>query len=302
VTQLFAPKESHLILGGKQRSPRAGLGENPAAGVTVDYFLAEPGDSTEVTLEVLENDKVIRTYSSKEVKGFKSWPGGPGKPEALPAKAGYNRFTWDFRRDGLPAVDKVFVYGSYEGTLVAPGTYTLRLTQGETVANMPAKVLSNPTIKASPAAYAEQQSVLGQISDAITDLHDSVTKLRSAKSQLAAHKKLLAEKPAAEKVLVLADTLMAHIDAWEQDLVQPEQKTFQDVINFHNRLNAELMELKDYVDGPHPTVTAGAKTRLADLMAQWRPLAARREAILSTELVAYDKAFKTLGLGAVILD
>ena len=163
-------------------------------------------------------------------------------------------------------------------------------------------MLANPAIKASPAAYAEQQSVLAQISGAITDLHESVTKLRSAKTQLAAHKKLLAGKPAAEKVIVLADTMIAHIDAWEQELVQPDQKTFQDVINFHNRLNAELMELKDYVDGPHPTVTAGAKARLADLMAVWRPLAARRQAIIGTELAAYDKAFKALGLGAVILD
>lgn len=300
--EMVTPKESHLILGGKQRSAAAGLGENPAAGVTVDYYLQEPGDSSDVTLEVLENGKVIRTYSSKEVKGFKAWPGGPGKPEVLPAKAGFNRFTWDFRRDGLPAVDKVFVYGSYDGTLVAPGTYTLRLKQGEVVTETTAKVLANPTIKASAADYAEQQSILAQVCEAITDLHDSVNKLRSAKDQLSAHKKLLAEKPAAKDVIVLADTLIAHIDAWERELVQPDQKTFQDVINFHNRLNAELMELKDYVDGPHPTVTAGAKARLADLTGEWSPLVVRREAILGAEMTAYDKAFKALGLGAVILD
>jgi hypothetical protein len=300
--EMVTPKESYLILGGKQRSAAAGLGENPAAGVTVDYYLQEPGDSSDVTLEVLENGKVIRTYSSKEVKGFKPWPGGPGKPEVLPAKAGFNRFTWDFRRDGLPAVDKVFVYGSYDGTLVAPGTYTLRLKQGEVVTETTAKVLANPTIKASAADYAEQQSILAQVCEAITDLHDSVNKLRSAKDQLSAHKKLLAEKPAAKDVIVLADTLITHINAWERELVQPDQKTFQDVINFHNRLNAELMELKDYVDGPHPTVTAGAKARLADLMGEWNPLVVRREAILGAEMMAYDKAFKALGLGAVILD
>ena len=302
VAEVFAPKESHLILGGKQRSSGSGIGENPAAGVTIDYFLPVPGDSAEVTLEVLENNEVIRTYSSTEKEGFSSWPGGPGKPETLPAQAGYNRFTWDFRREGLPAVDKVFVYGSYEGTLVAPGSYTLRLRQGDTVSKTTAEVLANPAIEATRAAYAEQQQVLAEISGTITDLHDSVTKLRSAKSQLGAHKKLLADKPAASEVIVLADTLIAHIDAWERELVQPDQKTFQDVINFHNRLNAELMQLKGYVDGPHPTVTAGAKARLADLLAEWRPLAARREAIIGTELAAYDRAFKALNLGAVILD
>ncbi|MFT5017960.1 MAG: hypothetical protein ACI9G6_002743, partial [Limisphaerales bacterium] len=58
----------------------------------------------------------------------------------------------------------------------------------------------------------------------------------------------------------------------------------------------------DYVDGPHPTVTAGAKARLADLTGEWSPLVVRREAILGAEMTAYDKAFKALGLGAVILD
>jgi len=299
--EVFAPKESHLILGGKER-PAGSLGQNPAAGVTVDYYLKVPGDSTEVVLEVLEGDKVIRTYSSKEVKGFRSWPGGPGKPEALPAKAGFNRFTWNFRRETLPAVDKVFVYGDYSGTLAGPGRYTLRLTQGEAVSETTAKVLANPAIKAASAAYAGQQRALTQITDAITDLHESVTRLRSAKEQLMVHKKLLANKPSAKDVIIMADTLIAHIDAWEQELVQPDQKTFQDVINFHNRLNAELMELKDYVDGPHPTVTAGAKARLADLMSKWKPLAARREVILGEEMTAYDVAFKALGLGAVILD
>ena len=64
---------------------------------------------------------------------------------------GYNRFTWDFRKETLPAVDKVFVYGNYSGSSVAPGNYTLRLTlenggQSETEVT----ILPNPNVQSTP--------------------------------------------------------------------------------------------------------------------------------------------------------
>ena len=71
-------------------------------------------------------EHVIRTYTSEKQEGFKSWPGGPQKPEVLPVAKGVNRFTWDFRKEGLPAVDGVFAFGDYRGGFVSPGDYALR--------------------------------------------------------------------------------------------------------------------------------------------------------------------------------
>jgi photosystem II stability/assembly factor-like uncharacterized protein len=299
---LVKPKNTYLLFGGSTDKPVPGLGQNPKQGVTIDYYLGQRLDSMELSLEVLQNNEVIRTYSSKKAKKFSSWPGGPSKPEVLPAKKGYNRFTWDFRKESLPAVDKVFVYGSYEGSRVAPGTYSLRLTLDEAVSETTVNILPNPKVEATTAEYMEQQQVLGQIASTITEIHEAVSQMRSAKGQLTAYEKLLKDNVAAEELVAKGKELLERINTWEENLIQPKQKTFQDVINFHNQLNAEFMELREYVDAAEPKVTQGAKERMADLLGQWSTFEKEKNDIVATEMNAYNSLYKSLKLPAIIMD
>ncbi|NNK75202.1 MAG: glycosyl hydrolase, partial [Maribacter sp.] len=300
--KIFKPKDTYRIFGGSTDKPVPGLGQNPKSGVTFDYYLDKNADSLDLKLEVLLNGKPIRTITNKKPKDFKSWPGGPSKPQVLPSKKGYNRFTWNFRKESLPAVDKVFVYGSYAGARVGPGTYGLRLTLDSLTSETQVTVLPNPKVDASMDEYVEQQSVLDQIEGAIKNIHESVTAMRSAKSQLKGYAKLLKENEKAQDLLKHGKALIARIDTWEQNLIQPNQKTFQDVINFNNQLNAEFMELKSYVDAAEPKVTQGAKDRLNDLMADWKTYENERNAIVDKEMQEYNQMFKSLELPAVILE
>ena len=300
--KIVQPKPSYRIFGGSQDKPIPGLGSNPKSGVTIDYYLPKKLDSTELKLEIVQNGKVVRTYTNQKPKGFKSWPGGPPKPQVIPSKKGYNRFTWDFRKEAIPAIDNVFVFGNYAGSTVAPGTFTLRLSsEGETVETT-AKVLANPKIKASEADYASQQSVLNQIENALKKMHESVNQMRSAKAQLNSYKKLLKNNEVAKELLSKGDSLLKRITTWEEHLIQPKQKTFQDVINFHNQLNADFMHLKGFVDVADPKVTEGAKERLRDLLAAWNTYTTEKNAIVNTEMDAYNQLYSTLKLPAIILN
>ena len=298
---IFKPKETYLLFGGSSDKPVPGLGQNPKQGVTFDYYLNEDSDSLNLELQVLQNGKVIRTLTNKNQKDFKSWPGGPSKPAVLPSKKGYNRFTWDFRKETLPAVDKVFVYGNYSGSHVAPGNYVLRLSLEDNVAETEVNILPNPKIKASKSDFDEQQSVLDQIENTIKDIHESVTKMRSAKKQLKTYEELLEENEIAADLLEKGKQLIKRIDDWEQNLIQPNQKTFQDVINYNNQLNAQLMHLKGFVDSSDPRVTQGAKQRLADLLNDWKTFEDEKKAIVNTEMATYNKMYTDLGLPALIL-
>ena len=300
--QIFKPKDTYLIFGGSTDKPVPGLGQNPKSGVTFEYYLDKDADTLDLELEIMHKGKLIRTYTNKKQKDFKSWPGGPSKPQALPAKKGYNRFTWNFRKATLPAVEKVFVYGSYAGSRVGPGTYTLRLTLDGLTSETEVNILPNPKVKGSTAEYAEQQAVLDRIEGAIKSMHESVSAMRSAKSQLEGYAKLLKENEKAADLLEKGKSLIERIDSWEQNLIQPKQKTFQDVINFNNQLNAEFMELKSYVDAPEPKVTQGAKERLADLMADWNVYETERNTIVDDEMQSYNQLYKELGIPALILD
>ncbi len=300
--RLFRPKDTYLIFGGSADKPVPGWGQNPKSGVTFDYFLAEDSDSLDLKLEVLQNNKVIRTYTNRKPKDFKSWPGGPSKPQVLPAKKGFNRFTWDFRRAPLPAVDHVFVYGNYNGSRVAPGGYTLRLRLEQDSVETKVRILPNPKIRTSSAHYEEQQLFLKEIEEMIAEMHESVNQMRSAKKQLNNYAKLLKSDEKADTLIRTGENLISRIDSWEANLIQPKQKTFQDVINYNNQLNAELMYLKDFADTADPVITGGAKERLIDLKKDWSLYAKERDAIVNDEMPLYNELYRSLEIPALIID
>jgi hypothetical protein len=244
---------------------------------------------------------VLRTYTNKPDKDFKTWPGGPPKPEVLPAKHGFNRFVWDFRRDALPAVEKVFVFGDYRGSRVAPGTYTARLTVDGQQTDRTFRVLPHPGIDAPAEAYRSQQEALEQIDAAIRDMHKAVGQLRKVTAQLHSYESLLEGNEKAQPLLEKGNALKDRITQWEESLIQPRQKTFQDVINFNNQLNAELMYLRGFIDVAEPALTQGARERLSDLIREWDLLAKERDAIVGEGMAEFNALYRQLDLPALIL-
>jgi hypothetical protein len=296
---IFKPKDTYLYFGGMSNNPT--IGKNPPSGVIFDYYIKEAIDSIPVSLEVLQNGKVIRNFSSEKEKDFKTWPGGPSKPAVLPAKPGFNRFFWNFRRDDMPAVSKVFVFGGLGGSHVGPGTYTFRMKQGDAISETTFSIKPDPNIGATAADFYEQQQILSEIETIVTDMHESVNQMRSVKSQLKSYKKLLKGNEKAEALVELGDSLSKRITSWEENLIQAKQKTFQDVINFNNKLNAELLFLKGFIEGPMPKVTQGSRQRLNDLKNDWATYEKERDAIINEEMADYNRKYKALELPAIIM-
>ncbi|MCI4670485.1 MAG: glycosyl hydrolase [Bacteroidia bacterium] len=297
---LFPPKDSYRIFGG--RSKAVGQGLNPPSGVTFDYYLDKDADTLDLKVDILQGSKLIRSYSNKAPKGFKFWPGGPSKPKVLPSKKGYHRFTWDFNREAIPAIDKVFMFGGLSGSSVAPGTYTLRLSLAGDTAETKATILPNPAISSTPEDFVEQQELLLSIESILVDIHESVIQMRSAKKQLSAYAQLLEGNEKTKPLVEKGKELQKRINNWEANLIQEKQKTFQDVINFNNKLNAQLKQLMNYIDQADPKVTQGAKDRFADLSKDWQLYKAERDAIIKTEMKAYNELFKSLEIPALIVD
>ncbi|CAI8351600.1 MAG: Uncharacterised protein [Flavobacterium sp. SCGC AAA160-P02] len=298
--QLFKPKDTYRIFGG--RSKATGQGQNPKSGVTFDYYLDKSVDSLDLKLEVLQNSKAIRTYTNKKQKDFKSWPGGPSKAQILPSKKGYNRFTWDFKREALPAINKVFIFGGLSGSRIAPGSYTLRLTLEEDTVETDITILPNPAINSTLQDFREQQKMLEMIENTIRDIHKSVNQMRSAKTQLNTYARLLKDRENSSSLIEKGEALSKRINNWEENLIQAKQKTFQDVINYNNMLNAQLIQLKSYIDQADPKITKGAKERFKDLMKDWQVYKNERDAIIEKEMSAYNSMYKSLDIPALIID
>jgi hypothetical protein len=164
------------------------------------------------------------------------------------------------------------------------------------------QILANPNMGDKTKEYAEQQNMLEDLAGMIEEIHHSVNQMRSARKQLSGYKTLLSDNESAVDLLKLGDSLIQRIDTWERNLIQPDQKTFQDVINYNNQLNAEIMYLRGFIDNADPELTQGARERFKDLASDWRVYSNERDAIVKNEMAAYNSKFKDLNLPAIILE
>ena len=303
--KIFQPKPSvKFAQGGGNATAFAGA--NPRPGVIFDYHLPKSWnkDAT-LTLEVVRADgKVVRSIDSSDKSQTKTWQGGPSPEPRLPAKPGLNRFNWNLQTDPISGVRNLFVMGSHAGPRVVPGEYTLRLSTAQE--DMPpvettAVIIADPRIQATADDYAAQQKALEEIRDLANDVHQSVTQFRSVKSQLAGRLALLKNIDDQQELAELAKVALDAINQWESNLVQPKQRTFQDVINFRNKLNAELIYLGGQIDTNEPKPTEACLARLAELVQQWQDAEKQLQQVISGPVTKFNTTYQQSGLPALII-
>jgi hypothetical protein len=301
---LFKPRPTYRMEGGSSDAP--GVGKNPPNGAMIFYYFAKAPDTSkvEVKLDILDaNEQVLRSYSSKRKEQGGGEQEGPGSaaPQPLPVKAGMNRFVWDLRGENVTRVPELFVFGSLQSYKVAPGTYKARLTVGDKSLTQSFEVVQDPRIPVVPAAFQEQQSMLAAIRGHINEIHETAQRLRDVRKQI---KDLTARTKDQLNAKAFADSAKAlteRMTKFEEQLVQPKQETFQDVINFPNKLNAQFLYLMSEIDSSDPPLTNGLKTRFATLNAEWEQLKPMRNRLLEQEVTKFNALFQQNAIPAVIV-
>lgn len=295
--QIIKPKATVRMLGGGGFRPGEAFGSNPENGVIIDYWLPAKEDSVELTLTIRDaQDNVIRIYSSKKDKDFKKYIGGPSADKLLTTEKGLNRFAWDMKRESIPGVEGVFKLGGYDGAMVPPGTYSLTLSSGSQNSSTSVEIVADPRIKAEIMDYENQYKALLSLEEAAIDVHKSVNDMRKVKGQLENFKNSFTTNDQAKDLLAFADSLANDIDKWEGNLIQKDQETFQDVINFPNRLNAEITNLMGVIGAPHPRLTKGMSDRLSELLSEWSAMKENRDKILKGGVDEFNDQFRSAGL------
>jgi hypothetical protein len=293
---LFAPKTTYrfTLAGGFEKG---NIGQNPWPGVSIDYYLPHQlSDSSTVVLEILDKQgQVIRTLSSEKDPGYSSWPGGPPPPQLLPVKPGLNRTYWNLGRETLPGVKGIITMGSLSGSIVGPGTYTLRVKLNgsavEQAEEQTVEIKADPRLEVTEENFAAQQEMLVQMENAIREIHQSVIALRKVKGQLRSRLELLGEMQNTEALCSKGRDAMEAINNWEQELIQPKQTDLQDVINFENQLASELNSLRSKVDTYDPRPTMGARDRMNELLGQWDKLEKEKKRIIQNEIGEFNALY-----------
>lgn len=145
--------------------PEEPTGENPPDGAILDYQLN--ADARLVQLEIVKrNGEVIRTYRSDDAPEVRDSTAMPHptywiKPEQkLGTSKGHHRFIWDLkyepprgapRQFSIAAVYKSTPSGPH-GSMVNPGTYSVRLTVDGETSERPLTVRMDPRVVISENA------------------------------------------------------------------------------------------------------------------------------------------------------
>ena len=304
--KVFAPKPTYKFeaFAPSWMDVPPGIGQNPAAGVIIDYNLPEGADSLEAKLQILDNQgNVVRTFSSKKNTEFKPFPGGPPAPRVIPAAKGLNRFAWDFKGESITEIPNAFVYGDYSGYKLAPGSYKARISFKDMTSEAPFEVVQDPNLKEVKASdWAVQQAFMKDIEARISDVHNSVNDMRKVKKQIVQYNELYKDKPQYKELMDAGKALIDIIDKWEAQLVQTKQANFQDVINFPSMLNAQYFELKGFLDQHDPRVPKAAKDRLMDVDKQWAEYKEYIKSTIGKDIELYNDLYKKSNVPALILN
>lgn len=296
---LFRPQDTHRVSWGGGFGGGGRVGENPPSGVEIHFLLGEVPDSAgDVTLEIVEpTGRTVRTYHAEPEAER-----GPGSSELGALKEGLNRVLWDFRHEPMSTVHGLMSFGSTDGRMAAPGAYEIRLSVGERTATTDVRLLADPRWDAPEPAYREQDAFLAHAHEIGDELYRSVDRLRSIREQVESVVERVdaAEPEVPEGLRVEADSLLAALDAWESTVVQPRQETFQDVINFPNRLDAQVLHLIGSVDGTEPPLTDGARERLRDLDGEWSERRSAFQQLLG-RVEAFNRSVRDQGIEAVTI-
>ncbi len=299
--------------GGEEEGSGGSLGKNPPNGVLVNYSLKEkPGEKEFVTVEFLEGDRVLRTFTSEKKsregeEGAAAGGGGGGgfgddegeKP--IEPKAGLNRLVWDMRIVKPSLLPKAIIWGNSQGPKVAPGTYAVRVKfAGQTVTE-PFEVRPNPNAGATAEDLKAQYDILREAREGLSACHDGVLQIRDIKSQVKEigdrAEKLGKGKTLKEKGKALSDKLTAI----EKKLVNPDIKSNQDVLNFEPALDHQFAGLATVVGSSDSKPTDSSPVYLKQIQSELASVQAELKAVLDKDLADFNQEVRKEEIPPVVV-
>ena len=275
-------------------------GVNPATGLVLYYELKEASQTKPLQLEIFDADgNLVNSFQSESDPNYKNYEGAPSSPKTLMNRRGLNRFVWDMRHASLPGVPEVYIEASYRGHKAIPGTYTFRLQQGDSKWETQAQIIPNPEIPLTAGQYKAYNDFMRKGEATYTAMTELTNSLYGIQKQL---KNLLAalKKRGDDKLYEQGTTLLNSLKAWDSKMVQRLSKAYDDVENYENGFTAHYITVLNQVDSAVPKITAGAKSRIAELNGEWANLEKEAKSITVELIPAFNKACFDAGIGILM--
>ena len=334
---LFAPDTAIRFAGGWARTRSAG--ENPPAGVIVDYWLASPLTARDsVTLAFLDAaGKPIRTFSARapadsvvsaafarehaDSTGATKPPGNTlsTKPRGaremdddtlafvpsdslVTTRAGLNRFVWDLRYPDTRQVKGVVNdEGSTRGPVLAPGTYSVRLSAGGRAFTQPFVVRGDPRLATTQREYDAQLVLALQVQAKTNELSDAVTRILDIEAALDSRASDTKGQSYGARVAGAVKPVRERLEAIRDSLVEVHSHADQITLHYPIRYYNMLLSLAGMVQSADAGPTAQESAVYQDIAPKVDAQLARLRGLEGSDLAAFNTLLRELNVPAVVL-
>ena len=254
---------------------------------TVMYRLAQANQV--VTLEFLDAaGKLIKKFASTDTQptlpagrgGGGGGRGGGGGPPVVTNRAGVNAYRWDMRYPDASNFRGMILWaGGVQGPVIAPGSYTVRLTVGsDKPVTQTLVVKRDPRSGATDADLVAQTQFALKLRDRMTEADDAVKKIRSVKLQLEDRAPKMTN---VKEFGALSKSFTDSLGSVEDSVYQTKNASGEDPLNFPVRLNNQIAALMGFVQ-------AGDRKPPPQAYAVFNVLSPK----LDTQMGRYDKSVR----------
>jgi photosystem II stability/assembly factor-like uncharacterized protein len=305
---LFQPKSAYLVNGKSELDKNdddftgtaAKEGVNPANGIVIYYHLKDVKKNSTLLLEIKDDaGNLVRTFTSKKDSLYKKWEGGPPEDPTLTTNKGLNRFVWNMRYPSMTGIPDVYYEASFSGHKAIPGTYTITLKTDDQQLSTNAEIIPNPLYSTDSNNYKEYNSVMSQMENELTLMHQLVNTMDAKRLQLEQLIKTLPSDDTFKTIIAEGGTLVKKMKSWDENMVQRKSKAYDDVENFPNKFTSEYIFLINQTESDIPSVNKPSIDRKKELDAEWFIHKTKSTEILEKDIPAFNKKLWDLGVGGI---
>lgn len=276
------------------------VGQNPPYGASINYWLKAP-PSGDVTLTILDpSGREVRRLTGTKVVGL-------------------NRVQWDLRGEPTRQVrmrtspmyaPEVTVgpdgwrpapNAGQVSLLLAPGTYSVRLTAGGETQTQQLVVRKDPNSGGSDEEIRQQVAALGGIRDNVNEVADMVNEIELIRGQLVQLRRTLDGDAATADVRLAADSLEKKFIAVEENLIQLRVTgRGQDGVRFPGKLTQQIPYLFNGISNGDfkPTNQQGEVAKV--FLEQTKQHRTSLDALMRDDLEAFNRRLNQRGLQGII--
>jgi photosystem II stability/assembly factor-like uncharacterized protein len=284
------PVDDYIFSPGYKAEAPKNAGSNPDNGVSINYWLKDVNDSTNVIIKILDaNHNLINTYKKDAEENYK-----------LKFEKGMNRLVWDAHYPVEEIVKDMVLWNGplYEGAAAVPGKYFAQVITGKDSTEIPFNLLANPTYTTTTAAYQERFDFLMQVKKEFDSVQKSIKQIRNIRNQVNSFTDRNKTK-VPESIKSLCDSINTQLTQVEEALFQTKAKSGQDVLNYPIKLNDKIAALYNDVNGGESGVAQQYKEVFAYLVKETEPYLLKLQKVKTKDLAELNRLIKASDLNLI---